>query len=220
MNAQADRFEFERAFLSRGTTCIAGADEVGCGPLAGPVVAAAAVLPFMWVGSGLPRALKGLNDSKQLTEQERERFFAVLTSDSQVRFAVARIESDVIDRLNILRAAHEAIKAAVAQLDPPPQHVLVDGKGVRTLAFPQTAIIKGDQRSYSIAAASVLAKVTRDRLMVAYDQRWPAYGFARHKGYGTSEHLAALAKHGPCPIHRLSFAPVKPAVTPFSPSPP
>ena len=111
--------------------------------------------------------------------------------------------------VNILQATHRAMDRALAQLDPPPEHVLVDGRRVQSLRFPQTALVKGDARSFSIAAASVLAKVTRDRLMLEYDRQFPAYGFARHKGYGTAGHLAALAKHGPCPIHRRSFAPLK-----------
>ena len=118
-------------------------------------------------------------------------------------------EAETIDAINILQATHRAMNRALAQLDPPPEHVLVDGRRVHSLRFPQTALVKGDARSFSIAAASVLAKVTRDRLMLEYDRQFPAYGFARHKGYGTAGHLAALAKHGPCPIHRRSFAPLK-----------
>ena len=189
---------------------VAGVDEAGRGPLAGPVVAAAAVLPAKWAESGLPRELNGLNDSKQLTRTQREKFFAFLTSCGEVEFAVARIDASQIDALNILRATHYAMNAALAKLNPAPQHVLVDGLAVKTIHVPQTAIVKGDARSYSIAAASVLAKVTRDRLMLEFDWRWPVYGFAAHKGYGTARHLAAIAAHGPCPIHRRSFAPLKP----------
>ncbi len=116
---------------------------------------------------------------------------------------------ETIDRVNILQATHRAMNDALAQLRPGPQHVLVDGLPVKSMVFPQTALVKGDARSYSIAAASVLAKVTRDRLMLEYDRQWPLYGFAGHKGYGTPQHLAALAEHGPCPIHRRSFAPLK-----------
>ena len=211
MSAKAiDRFEFEHALWSRGLQRIAGVDEAGRGPLAGPVVATAAVLPDRWAHSGLPRELDGLNDSKQLTADQREKFFTFLTACGEVAFAIAQVEAAEIDATNILRATHRAMNEALAKLRPPPEHVLVDGRPVKTLRFPQTAIVGGDARSYSIAAASVLAKVTRDRLMVEYSQRWPAYGFAEHKGYGTPQHLVALAKHGPCPIHRRSFAPLKP----------
>ena len=191
------------------TLRIAGVDEAGRGPLAGPVVAAAAVLPAKWAAAGLPRELQGLNDSKQLTPRQRESFFAFLTACGEVAYAVAQIDAVLIDEINILRATHRAMNAALAALVPSPQHALVDGRPVKTMRVPQTAIIKGDARSYSIAAASVLAKVTRDRLMFAFDRQWPAYGFAEHKGYGTARHLAALAAHGPCPIHRKSFAPMK-----------
>lgn len=205
-----DRFEFERALWGRGTTRVAGVDEAGRGPLAGPVVAAAAILPAKWAEAGLPRELDGLNDSKQLTAAQREKFFACLTASGEVEYAVAQIDAVQIDEINILRATHRAMNAALADLVPQPQHVLVDGRPVKTMRLPQTAIIKGDARSYSIAAASVLAKVTRDRLMLEFDRQWPAYGFAEHKGYGTARHLAAIATHGPCPIHRKSFAPLKP----------
>ncbi len=150
----------------------------------------------------------GLNDSKQLTRLQRENFFAFLTNCGEVEFAVAQIDAAQIDAVNILQATHRAMNDALAQSNP--EHALVDGRAVKTMRVPQTAIIKGDARSYSIAAASVLAKVTRDRLMLEFDRRWPVYGFAAHKGYGTPQHLAALAAHGPCPIHRRSFAPLKP----------
>jgi len=208
-----DRFEFERALWGHGTTRVAGVDEAGRGPLAGPVVAAAAILPAKWAEAGLPRELDGLNDSKQLTPTRREDFFAFLTACGEVEFAVAQVDSPKIDAINILRATHQAMNAALAKLSPQPQHALVDGRPVRTMRVPQTAIVKGDARSYSIAAASVLAKVTRDRMMLEFDRQWPAYGFAEHKGYGTARHLAAIAAHGPCPIHRKSFAPLKPRET-------
>jgi len=203
-----DRFAFERVLWKRGATRVAGVDEAGRGPLAGPVVAAAAILPAKWAAAGLPDELEGLNDSKQLTRLQREIFFAFLTNCGEVEFAVAQIDAAQIDAVNILQATHRAMDDALAQLNP--EHALVDGRPVKTMRVPQTAIIKGDARSYSIAAASVLAKVTRDRLMLEFDRRWPVYGFAAHKGYGTARHLAALAAHGPCPIHRRSFAPLKP----------
>lgn len=208
---EINRFEFELALLARGCMPVAGVDEAGRGPLAGPVVAAAVILPEAWLPSGLPPELEGLDDSKKLTAAQRDRFFAQLTSRQEVRFAIAREEAGVIDQINILQATHRAMNKALAALQPSPQHVLVDGTRVKSMSHPQTALVKGDARSYSIAAASVLAKVTRDRLMQEYDRQWPAYGFAEHKGYGTPAHLAALAKHGPCPIHRRSFAPLRPA---------
>jgi ribonuclease HII len=204
-----DRFFFERALWRKGIMRVAGFDEVGRGPLAGPVVAAAAVLPPAWLQSGLPKELKGLNDSKQLTAAQRARFFEILTTRDDVALAIARVEAEQVDDFNILRATHHAMNEALVALAPAPEHALVDGTPVQMLQLPQTAIVKGDARSYSIAAASVVAKVTRDRLMEEHAARWPEYGFAEHKGYSTPRHLAALAKHGPCPIHRRSFAPVR-----------
>jgi len=204
----ASRFKFERALLEQGVTLIAGVDEAGRGPLAGPVVAAAALLPLAWMHSGLPRALRGLNDSKQLTPEQREGYFGFLTTCCEVCFGVAWADAATIDTINILQATHRAMNEALAQLQPAPQHSLVDGLQVMSLRFPQTAIVDGDAKSYSIAAASVIAKVTRDRMMIEFDRQFPQYRFAEHKGYGTPEHLAILAEHGPCPIHRRSFAPV------------
>lgn len=209
-DTQIDRFEFERALWSRGAARVAGVDEAGRGPLAGPVVAAAAILPAKWAQSGLPRELDGLNDSKQLTETQREKFFSFITTCSEIEFAIAQVEAPQIDETNILRATHRAMNDALAKLKRVPEHVLVDGRLVKTILFPQTAIVKGDAKSFSIAAASVLAKVTRDRQMLEFHTRWPEYGFADHKGYGTPQHLAAIVSHGACPIHRRSFAPLKP----------
>ena len=204
-----DRFECERVLWNGGATRVAGVDEAGRGPLAGPVVAAAAILPAKWADTGLPVELDGLNDSKQLTKAQREQFFTFLTLCGEVEFAIAQIDSVRIDEINILRATHRAMNDALAQLQPAPEHALVDGRPVKTMRIPQTAIVRGDARSYSIAAASVLAKVARDRLMLEFDRQWPVYGFAGHKGYGTARHLAAISAHGPCPIHRKSFAPLK-----------
>jgi len=205
-----DRFEFERVLWTQGVTRVAGVDEAGRGPLAGPVVAAAAILPPQWAESGLPPELEGLNDSKQLTAAQREKFFTFLTACPEVQFAIAQVGAGQIDAINILRATHRAMNDALAQLQPAPEHALVDGRPVKTMLVPQTAIVQGDARSYSIAAASVLAKVTRDRLMLVFDRQWPKYGFAEHKGYGTEQHLAAILAHGPCPIHRRTFAPLRP----------
>lgn len=205
-----NRFQHERTLLEQGVEIIAGLDEAGRGPLAGPVVAAAVILPLAWVEAGLPGVLEGLNDSKQLSAARRDQYFNALTNSPDIRYGIALEDSRAIDRWNILQATHRAMNAALTQLNPQPQHVLVDGRPVKSLTYPQTALVKGDSRSYSIAAASVLAKVTRDRMMCDYHARWPQYGFAEHKGYGTSAHLAAIAEHGPCPIHRMTFAPLKP----------
>ncbi len=207
--AGSDRFEHERALLERGLQVLAGVDEVGRGPLAGPVVVVAFVFGARWIRGGLPADLAGLNDSKQLTPHQRQRFAARLESLPETVFGLARAEPAEIDALNILRATHAATARAVAQLPVPPDHLLVDGLPVTALRQPQTALVKGDSLSYSIAAASVLAKVARDWLMDEYDRQYPQYGFGRHKGYPTREHLAALAEHGPCPIHRRSFAPLR-----------
>ena len=206
----ADRFEFERALWSRGVTQVAGVDEAGRGPLAGPVVAAAVIFPPAGSKAGFDERLCDLNDSKQLTARQREAFFTILTSKAEIRYAIAVVDAETIDRINILRATHRAMNEALARLHPQPEHVLVDGRPVKSMSLPNTALIKGDARSYSIAAASVLAKVTRDRMMLEFAERFPGYGFAEHKGYGTPQHLAALTQRGPCPIHRRSFAPLKP----------
>jgi len=210
MKNAANRFEFELPLWQAGVTRVAGVDEAGRGPLAGPVVAAAAILAPRWAETGLPAELAGLNDSKQLTEAQREKYFEFLTRCAEIEFGIALVDAGVIDEINILQATHRAMNDALAQLQPLPAHALVDGRPVKTLRVPQTAIIKGDARSYSIAAASVLAKVTRDRLMLEAHAQWPEYAFAEHKGYGTAKHLAAIAKHGACPIHRKTFAPLKP----------
>lgn len=204
-----DRFLHERELSAGGLTRLAGVDEAGRGPLAGPVVAAAVIFPAAWFDGYFPDELRELNDSKQLTETQREKFFARLTEHHAIRFAIAQCEPAIIDAINILQATHRAMNDALRQLQPFPQHVFVDGLRVKSLILPQTPLVKGDARSYSIAAASVLAKVTRDRLMLEAEARWPGYGFAKHKGYPTPEHLAALAEFGPCPIHRRSFAPLR-----------
>src|SRR5919108_3493683 len=170
-----DRFEFEKALTARGLSRIAGVDEAGRGPLAGPVIAAAVILPVGWIENGLPAELGELNDSKQLTAAQREQFFTLLTLESDVRFAIAGMDVPTIDRLNILQAAQRAMNQALAGLQPPPQHVLIDGLFVKSVSLPQTALVKGDSRSFTIAAASILAKVTRDRLMREYDRQYPNY---------------------------------------------
>ena len=204
------RLSYERELWAKGLALVAGVDEAGCGPLAGPVVAAAVIFPASWLRAGLCAKLRGLNDSKQLTEEQREKYFAILTAHPEVRRAIASVDAETIDRINIHQAAHRAMNLALEQLEPPPEHVLVDGRPVKSMRFPSTPLVKGDARSYSIAAASVLAKVTRDRMMVDFDRQYPAYGFAAHKGYGTPQHLEAIRQHGPCPIHRRTFAPFRP----------
>ena len=202
------RFAFERELSAGGALRIAGVDEAGRGPLAGPVAVAAVIFPPDWIRSGLPDSLQGLNDSKQLSPRRRDGFFDALRDFPEIARAIVLVEAEEIDRLNILRATHAGMTRALAGLKPEPDHVLVDGLPVEAITLPQTAVVKGDSLSYSIAAASVLAKVTRDRLMLEHHRRWPEYGFDVHKGYPTAVHLKALRRHGPCPIHRRSFAPV------------
>lgn len=204
------RLSHECELWKKGLTRVAGVDEAGCGPLAGPVVAAAVVFPPAWLESGLPSKFRGLNDSKQLTEEEREKFFERIQLHPEIRFAVAVVDVETIDRINIRQAAWQGMNRALEQLEPRAEHVLVDGMRIRWLNYPQTPLPKGDARSYSIAAASVLAKVTRDRIMRDLDKQFPGYGFAEHKGYSTPQHFAAIEKLGPCPIHRKSFGPLKP----------
>ena len=207
--AAPDLFSIEREHYTRGLRELAGVDEAGRGPLAGPVVAAAVVLPEEWATDGIPDSLKRLNDSKQLSESVREELYEAIQANDTIVSAVAVVEAPVIDEINILQATHRAMNQALAGLEPPANHALVDGRPVPSLSLPQTAIVKGDAKSFSIAAASILAKVTRDRLMVQYDEQFPGYGFAGHKGYGTKAHLLAIEELGACPLHRMSFAPLK-----------
>jgi ribonuclease HII len=193
---------YERQAYTNNARLVAGIDEAGRGPLAGPVVAAAVILP-----RDFQHEL--LTDSKQLTAQQRDRLHGELTVNSAIAWAVGSASVEEIDRLNILRATWLAMQRAVDGLRPPPDHVLIDGLPVKTMTIPQTAIVGGDGKSYSIAAASVIAKVTRDRLMLQLDQQFPQYHFAQHKGYGTADHLAALRRFGPSVVHRRSFAPVR-----------
>lgn len=191
----------EEAVYASGARCVAGVDEAGRGPLAGPVVAAAVILP-----RGFRH--RRLHDSKKLPPDLREEIYAELTENTEICWAFGIAQPGVIDRVNILRATHAAMRRAVRRLHQVPDHVLIDGLPVRPFPTSHTAIVEGDAKSLSIAAASVIAKVTRDRLMSELDRRYPVYGFARHKGYATSDHLAMLASHGPCPVHRFSFRPV------------
>ena len=194
-------FRYEKKLRAIGVARIAGIDEAGRGALAGPVVAAAVVLPEKF-------RHRRLNDSKQLAPELREQIYSELISDPQVRWTVGIVDSVEIDRINILRASHRAMRLAVEALIEPPDHVLIDGLPVIPFPLPQTAIIDGDCISLSIAAASVIAKVTRDRMMRDFRAHFPQYCFDQHKGYGTELHLLKLHEFGPCPIHRRSFEPV------------
>ena len=193
----SDLWKFERRLRRQGFGLIAGVDEAGRGPLAGPVVAAAVVFA---AGFTHPE----INDSKRLNPGRREELFCVIT-DAAVTWAVAESSPAEIDEVNILQATLRAMARAVGLLRVAPDHVLVDGSVLPAVGPAAEAVVGGDGRVGCIAAASILAKVHRDRLMREHHETWPVYGFDRHKGYGTAEHLAALAQHGPCPIHRRSF---------------
>jgi ribonuclease HII len=194
-------FRYEKKLRATGIARIAGIDEAGRGALAGPVVAAAAILPEKF-------RHRRLNDSKQLAPELREEIYWDLVSNPAVRWTVSTVDSTEIDRINILRASHQAMRLAITTLVEPPDHVLIDGLPVIPFPFSQTAIIDGDCISLSIAAASVIAKVTRDRMMRDFCAQFPQYCFNKHKGYGTELHLLKLHEFGPCSIHRRSFEPV------------
>ncbi len=188
---------------------LGGVDEAGRGALAGPVVAAAVVMAPETAGQLYSKTLSELTDSKQLSAVRREFFFQILTSEDGVEIGIGIVENTEIDRVNILNATHLAMKQSVENLPYGlPRHVFVDGLPVRGLPCDSTAIVKGDDKSFLIAAASIIAKVTRDRIMADMDTRFPQYGFAKHKGYSTSGHLKALCEYGACPIHRTTYAPV------------
>ncbi len=196
-------FDFEDQARSEGFRFVAGVDEVGRGCLAGPVVAGVCILDR---AKPVP---EGLNDSKKLTAKRRAEIADELRANA-VAFAIGVVEADEIDRINILEATKLAMLKAISALKPTPDHLLIDALQLKQSSLPQKAIIKGDAISYSIAAASVIAKTYRDDLMSAYDSEFPQYGFAAHKGYGSAAHLEALRRHGPCPLHRLSFRGVLP----------
>lgn len=191
----------ERALWARGVATVAGVDEVGVGPLAGPVVAAAVVLPQTV-------KVRGVDDSKRLTAALREAL-ATQIRECALGVGIGIVEVADIDRLNIYRAALEAMRRAVTALPLIPEHVVVDARRIPGLTVAQTPLVGGDGRCYSVAAASIVAKVTRDRLMCELDERYPQYGFRAHMGYATPQHLAAIDRYGPSPIHRRSFAPVR-----------
>jgi ribonuclease HII len=185
----------------QGYTHLAGLDEAGRGPLAGPVVAAAVILP-----KGL--FIEGVRDSKQLTPLQREKLFLAIRSEA-IDYGIGIVDPEVIDRINILQATRLAMQQALLALKHPPDFLLIDALDLPDATIPQLAIVKGDILCHSIAAASILAKVTRDRLMLEYHRAYPQYNFFSHKGYGTTEHLKKLKEFGPCPIHRRSFKGVK-----------
>jgi len=201
---QADRtvwtigFDFEKQARSEGFLFVAGVDEVGRGCLAGPVVAAACILDQ---NRAVPAKL---NDSKKLTAKQRDEIGEELRANA-LAFGIGTVEAEEIDRINILEATKKAMSLAIAALAPAADYLLIDALQLKLVCLPQKAIIKGDSISYSIAAASVIAKTYRDALMADLDPQFPAYGFAEHKGYGAASHRAAIRKHGPCPLHRKTF---------------
>ena len=191
-------YEFEKAAVNSGFSCICGGDEAGRGPLAGPVCAAAVILPEGAV-------IEGLDDSKKLTEKKRERLYDII-KQTAVAYSVAYGTLEEIETVNILEATYLAMNRAIEGLNVKPDFALIDGNRVpRGIKIPCETIVKGDSKSMSVAAASVLAKVTRDRLMLEYDKKYPEYNFKKHKGYGTKEHTELIKQYGPCEIHRLSF---------------
>jgi ribonuclease HII len=188
---------YEQKLWESGKQSVAGIDEAGRGPLAGPVVAAAVVFPQNII-------IPGVNDSKKLSPSKRQILYNLILK-KVIAIGVGICDEKVIDDINILQATYCAMKEAVTRLSIQPEHVLVDGTLISDFSFPQTAIVGGDGKCFSIAAASIIAKVTRDRIMVEYDQQFPQYGFAQHKGYPTRKHIQAIIRHGYCPIHRTSF---------------
>ena len=191
-------YEFEKAAVNSGFSCICGVDEAGRGPLAGPVCAAAVILPEGAV-------IEELDDSKKLTEKKREKLYDII-KETAVAYSVAYGTLEEIESVNILEATYLAMNLAIEGLNVKPDFALIDGNRVpRGINIPCETIVKGDSKSMSVAAASVLAKVTRDRLMLEYDKKYPEYNFKKHKGYGTKEHTELIKQYGPCEIHRLSF---------------
>lgn len=200
-------YQEEQKLKQKGYQWIAGVDEAGRGPLAGPVVAAAVILPADYRN-------RRIKDSKLLTDIAREQLFIEIKNVA-VSYAIGIVGWKEIDEMNILEASKLAMRQAVLKLDPAPDFILSDAVPLNVMGIPQKAVIHGDRKVFCIAAASILAKVSRDRLMLKYHKKYPQYGFAEHMGYGTEIHLSAIKKHGPCPIHRLSFSPFskRPSVT-------
>ncbi|MBQ4054949.1 MAG: ribonuclease HII [Clostridia bacterium] len=190
-------FELEERYNEEGYAVVCGTDEAGRGPLAGPVYAAACILPMGLV-------IEGLNDSKKISEKKREKLFEIIKAEA-ISYGIAYASAEEIDGINILNASQLAMRRAVAMLDPKPDLVLVDGNIARDFEMKAVPVIKGDAISPSIAAASILAKVSRDRDCIRLHERYPEYNFAKHKGYPTKEHMDAVRKYGPCPEHRKTF---------------
>lgn len=190
-------YEFEKRRYAEGYTAVCGCDEAGRGPLCGPVVAAAVILPCDF-------PIEGLNDSKKLSEKKREQLYTLITENA-ISYGIAEASPAEIDEINILNASMLAMRRAVEKLTVPADFALIDGNCSRGFNIPTETIIKGDAKSASVAAASILAKVTRDRLCAEQDKLYPEYGIAKHKGYPTKEHMEAVRKYGPSPIHRITF---------------
>ncbi len=190
-------WKYEAEMKEQGFARICGADEAGRGPLAGPVYAAAVILPY-------GENIEGLNDSKKLSEKKREELFDIIIRKA-VGYGIACAEVEEIEEINILNASFLAMRRAIERINPMPDFALIDGNMVRNIPVCAKSIVKGDSLSASIAAASILAKVSRDRLLKEYDEKYPQYGFSKHKGYPTKAHYEAIEKFGPCPMHRLSF---------------
>lgn len=187
----------EKNLWDQGKIRLAGIDEVGRGPLAGPVVAAAVIFPQ-------DIFIAGINDSKKVSAKKREELFPVIM-EKAIEITTGMVHEREIDRINILQATRKAMRICIGSFKQRPDHLLIDGRGLPEKFYPQTAIEGGDRICFSIAAASIIAKVTRDRMMLEYDEMFPEYGFAKHKGYGTKQHMEAIRRYGRCPIHRESF---------------
>ena len=195
--AEPLKWDIENEYFAKGYSVICGTDEAGRGPLCGPVVAAACILP-----EGL--IIPELNDSKQISEKKREKLYDIIIENA-VSYAIEQVDNTVIDEINILNAAQLAMRRSIERLTPFPDLALVDGNVARDFPCDAVTVVKGDVKSPNIAAASILAKVTRDRLCLEHDKLYPEYGIAKHKGYPTADHMEAVRKHGPSPIHRLTF---------------
>lgn len=190
--------KIDKEFFDKGVKYIAGIDEAGRGPLAGPVVVASVILPQ-------DSMIEGINDSKKVSEAKREKLYDLIINES-ISYGIGIIYQDEIDEINILQATKKGLTEAIKQMEIKPNIIMVDAlNGIDTLGIPYKSIIKGDAKCYSIAAASIIAKVTRDRIMREWDKVYPEYGFGSHKGYGTAKHIAAIREFGPCPIHRRTF---------------
>ena len=190
--------KIETEFFDKGIKYICGIDEAGRGPLAGPVVVASVIMPE-------DSMIEGVNDSKKISENKREKLYEIIIKEA-ISYSVGIVYQEEIDDINILQATKKALTMAVERLEVKPNIILVDAlTGIDTLGIPFKSIIKGDAKCYSIAAASIIAKVTRDRIMREWDKVYPEYGFASHKGYGTAKHIAAIKEYGPCPLHRRTF---------------